>query len=442
MAYRRDNQLRGDGEELVMTPVNEEEYQKCKEDLMYFIQNYMYINTKDHGNQLFKPRKKQSDLLYMLQRERFVKGDWYRQAGFTTTVLAYMLWKIVFFPGTIAVYSANKKDVAYEKFNTVVREAYRMLPYWMQPGLREWTDKGIYLSNGSWFKACTASTANWRGHHIDILFIDEFGYLRDGVAQDILASYIPTVRASAKSCLVTGSSQRFGKHTAANTMFWDNCNLKFALSEYIWCAKDGNDREWEAKQRVYLGDARFDEYYIGKGTTPSGFEKMDSIPDMSRNNRWKVIFHSLHGDWQKLTGNMMIRSVRTEPVLLGGKEYPGMRIECINLDGLFVDSLDLRGLVNVDLEMYNWKDGTPVNRTRYKCLHLECLSRTGPVTYAETHKDDTRLITTQLLLIVMDRAACSEKCTIDENISQTDESGVPIYRDDLMTYLDEHVLFV
>ena len=441
MAYRNDELLKGDGEQSELAFGYQNEYDRCRDDLLYFVRNYMYINTKDCGYQLFNPRPKQVELMKLLQENRFVKGDWYRQAGFTTAVLAYMLWQAVFCPDTTAVYATYKKELSYELFTDIVRAAYRLLPYWMQPGVKAWTKKGIALSNGSCFKACAATMDKLGGYGIDILFLDEFGYIRDKDISDIDARYVSVLNSSARKRLITGCSERFSRHSAANTMFWQKCKLPFAVSENVWEAASDSDRAWEAERRNQLRDETFNEYYIGKGPSKAAPANIDGIPDMARCDRWKAFFHSGHQDWQKLADNCMVRKLYTDTVEIDGHRFPGLVMQCYNLQGVFVEGLDLRGLVNVDVEMYDWKSGNPVSRVRYSCLHLACLAKTGPLSYEETSDDKTRPVITELRMVILGKAPVGDKCGIPEMPDIADEEYIPEYKEGLIDYLEGHVSF-
>ena len=149
MAYRGYHNLRSAKEEIELTEFQQYELDKCKASAEYFIRNYCYIDTKDNGKQLFDLRPRQAQLLQELDNNRFIKGDWYRQSGFTTTCLAYLMWKMIFTDNPLLIlYMHDTNDECKGGF-TKFREMYINLPYWMQPGVRAWSNTNVELRNRS-----------------------------------------------------------------------------------------------------------------------------------------------------------------------------------------------------------------------------------------------------------------------------------------------------
>ena len=52
--YNSNTNLKAAGVQVEFTPEDIKEYMKCAQDPIYFIENYCYIVTLDHGLQLFK----------------------------------------------------------------------------------------------------------------------------------------------------------------------------------------------------------------------------------------------------------------------------------------------------------------------------------------------------------------------------------------------------
>ena len=52
--YNANSNLKSAGVVVQFTPEDVKEYMKCAADPIYFIENYCYIVTLDHGLQLFK----------------------------------------------------------------------------------------------------------------------------------------------------------------------------------------------------------------------------------------------------------------------------------------------------------------------------------------------------------------------------------------------------
>ena len=68
-----------------------EEFIKCKDDPVYFANNYVKIVTLDHGLQTFKPYHFQEKLINNFHNHRFNICKMPRQTGKSTTVVSFLL---------------------------------------------------------------------------------------------------------------------------------------------------------------------------------------------------------------------------------------------------------------------------------------------------------------------------------------------------------------
>lgn len=265
MSYRRIENLVADGEQVDLTymPQNREEIEKCRQDVEYFLRNYFYINTREFGYHLFQLRPRQVEELAALQEHRFIKGDWYRQAGFTTLVLAFMLWRCIFYPGTTCLYMDPKNKGAQGYFRSIVRMGYIMLPAWMQVGVKEWSNRRIVFSNGSEFHARPEHADNVGGVGWDYLFLDDFGWITDNALTGFVQVVFPGYKSSAKRHLILGEAYRFGRCSLAQLMFWNNCDIPFHDSTHLWKDDPRLTEEWAKGQRIKIGEACFRKYYEG-----------------------------------------------------------------------------------------------------------------------------------------------------------------------------------
>lgn len=261
--YRGIYNLRSVKDEVILNEFQTAELDKCRNDPEYFLRNYCYIHSKDAGMVLFNLRPKQVEALSDLKTERMIKSDWYRQSGYTTLGLLFMLWKALFFPKTICLYMVPKKELASGNFSTIVREAYIALPFWMQQGVKVWKKNALVLANGSLIYARAASADNARGIGWDYIFIDEFGWIKDKAMVEIVNTLFVSVKDSVRTHLILAQCHRFGRQTPANLLFWENTTLQFHESVLTWDMDDQHDAAWAQKMRQMIGYARFDRDYCG-----------------------------------------------------------------------------------------------------------------------------------------------------------------------------------
>ena len=154
--YNSNSNLKAAGVTVQFTPENIQEYIKCSQDYVYFIENYCYIVTLDHGLQLFKLYECQRNKLNVIHENRRVILMEGRQQGKTTTSAAYILWYTLFQANKTVAILANKATSAREVLNRY-QTMYELLPQWMQQGVTTWNKGDIELENGS--KVFTSATS-------------------------------------------------------------------------------------------------------------------------------------------------------------------------------------------------------------------------------------------------------------------------------------------
>ena len=308
--YRGILNLRSENDEIILTDWQLAEIEKCKADPEYFFRNYCYIHTKDKGMALFDLRPAQVAEINTLQNWKMVKSDWYRQSSYTTLGMLFLLWRALFFPHTCCLYMVPKKELAYGNFKTIIREAYISLPFWMQQGVKEWTNHSIVMANGSLIYARPASADNARGIGWEYIFIDEFGWIKDKEMMEIANSLFPSINQSAKVHLILAQSHRFGKQTPANLLFWENTTLPFHESVLTWDQDTLHDAKWAEDMVSRIGDKKFKQEYCGilftksnRADSPERFGKWTynrdggypNVPDYEK-GRYLCIIVSLYRD--------------------------------------------------------------------------------------------------------------------------------------------------
>lgn len=413
MAYRRIHNLRSAKEEISLQPWQKEEIEKCANDLEYFIRNYCYIDTRDAGLQLFNLRPRQVQELKNLQEHRFIKGDWYRQAGYSVTVLAYMLWDTVFGkPIRVNVYLGEKNGRCKEEFYKV-RQMYLHLPYWMQPGVKKWTKKSICLANGNGICAKVATANNVRGFAPNILFVDNFGYYTDNRALELVRTVFPTIMTSNRTHLITGCSHKFGNQTPFNLAFWKNSEKDFFVSENTWDTDTQHDQAWADDMRTKLGDFRFEREYCGKivqdvadgsqdkETVPMHpWAKLGEMPDLIRSTRWSVAFHARNIQWNIITDHYAVSTLEHTTAEIGGRTYPAIKILVRNDESLVPSAMNLEGYVTVDLNIHARTTDNVVMATRYRCLCLKSLIKPEILVYDKSSTEQNWWNTAITLIII------------------------------------------
>lgn len=110
----------------------------------------------------------------------------------TTTVVSFLLHYAMFNENVNVAVLANKAATARDILNKL-QIGYENLPKWLQLGICSWNKGSMELENGSKIIAASTSASSVRGSTYNILFLDEFAFVPQQVADSFMASVYPTI---------------------------------------------------------------------------------------------------------------------------------------------------------------------------------------------------------------------------------------------------------
>jgi hypothetical protein len=190
--YLGNPNLKPVGIQQQFTPEQVQEYIKCANDPVYFVEKYVRIVAVDKGLVPFEMYDFQKELIEILHDNRFVIGKLPRQVGKTTTVGAYLLHYVLFNQNMNVGILANKQSTAIEILGRL-KMAYEYLPKWLQQGIIEWNKGSIVLENGSRVLAAATSSSAIRGFSFNCILLDEFAHIPTQIAEEFFTSVYPTI---------------------------------------------------------------------------------------------------------------------------------------------------------------------------------------------------------------------------------------------------------
>jgi len=256
--YNSNANLKAAGIQYQFTPEQVQEYIKCAQDPIYFIENYCYIVTLDYGLKQIKMydcQKKKIDIIHNNRRVILMEG---RQQGKTTSSAAYILWYTLFQDNKTVAILANKAAAAREVLDRY-QTMYENLPKWMQQGVTGWNKGDIELENGS--KVFTAATgkSGIRGKSVNMLYVDEAAIIPNNVAEEFFTAVYPTISAGQTTKILLSSTPLGYNHF---WRFWNDAendrNGFIPLFIPYW-EIPGRDAAWAEEQRRMLGDLKFNQ---------------------------------------------------------------------------------------------------------------------------------------------------------------------------------------
>lgn len=233
-----------------------QEYQRCMEDPLYFIQNYVRIVSLDEGLVPFKMYDFQKEMVGTFHKNRFTICKLPRQSGKSTTIISYLLHYVLFNDSVNVAILANKAATARDLLGRL-QLAYEHLPKWLQQGVMAWNKGSLELENGSKILASSTSASAVRGGSYNIIFLDEFAYVPANVAEQFFSSVYPTI-SSGKSTKVMIVSTPHGMN-----MFYklwvdaEEGRNTYVPIEVHWSEVPGRDEAWKAETIKNTSEAQF-----------------------------------------------------------------------------------------------------------------------------------------------------------------------------------------
>lgn len=267
------------------------EIKKCALDPIYFIRNYVYINTKDNGMQLFDLYDFQESAIKRFLKYRFNINKWSRQVGKSTIVRGFILWWGIFHKDQLIAMIGNKLSLAKEQMQQL-RDSYSRLPTWLQPGVKLWNKTSIQFSNNSRIIVSSSSPDNIRGFSINLLYLDEFAFLRPNLAAEFIASVMPSISSGKTTrCIITSTPNGMNHFydmwqtslelDQAEAEFDKGNNDLYVRSVVTWDQVPGRTEAWANAEKVKIGDQRFRQEYecefVGSGITLIDYRCLETL---------------------------------------------------------------------------------------------------------------------------------------------------------------------
>ena len=233
-----------------------EELQKCMNSPIYFIENYIKIVTLDKGLVPFERYNFQKEMVDTFHDNRFTICKLPRQSGKSTTIVSYLMHYVMFNDNVNVAILANKSNTARDILGRL-QLAYENLPKWMQQGVLNWNKGSLELENNSRIIAASTSSSAIRGGSFNVIFLDEFAFVPNNIAEQFFSSVYPTI-SSGKSSKVMIVSTPHGMNMFYK--LWNdsvNGNNSFKNIEVHWSEIPGRDEKWKEETIKNTSEAQF-----------------------------------------------------------------------------------------------------------------------------------------------------------------------------------------
>ena len=232
------------------------EFVACKNDPVYFAQQHVKIVSLDEGLVPFQRYDFQKKLIENFHENRFNICTMPRQTGKSTTSVSYLLHYAVFNDNVNIGILANKAATARDLLGRL-QTAYENLPKWMQQGIISWNKGSLELENGSKILAASTSASAVRGMSFNILFLDEFAFVPNHIAESFFASVYPTITSGKSTKVIMVSTPHGMNHFYR---YWHDAEK--GKNEYIptdvhWSEVPGRDDVWKEQTIANTSEQQF-----------------------------------------------------------------------------------------------------------------------------------------------------------------------------------------
>lgn len=257
------------------TPEMVEEIEKCRDDMLYFAQNYFYIIDPDEGKVQINLFDFQERIIDGFKNHRFNVILSPRQASKTTLMTIAALHEACFKSYRTTVIVANKESTAMEIFRRV-RLAYEELPVWLKPAVKEYGKTGCEFSNGSRISISTTTGSAGRGGSLNLLICDELAFVEPHLAEDYWKSVYPTISRAKTSRIIVASTPN-GKGNLFHRLYSgaDKKENGFNALRIEWDEIPGRDEEWKKEQIKALGSLEAFMQEFGNEFLDNGQSSLD-----------------------------------------------------------------------------------------------------------------------------------------------------------------------
>lgn len=184
-----------------------EEWLRCKNDIIYFVEKYCKLMTPE-GIKNVKLRDYQKNYLRHLEQHRLSIYLACRQCGKTTTSAVFMLHYILFNVDKNALVLGNKRKTAVEILDKA-KKIYLELPYFLKPGIYKWNEGEIVLDNGCRLMAEATTINSGISFTFHCVLADEFAHIQPNILEKFYNNLFPTITAGKARFMITSTQNGY-----------------------------------------------------------------------------------------------------------------------------------------------------------------------------------------------------------------------------------------
>jgi hypothetical protein len=170
--------------------------------------------------------------------------------------VSYLLHYALFNDNVNIAILANKASTARDLLSRL-QTAYENLPKWLQQGILAWNRGSMELENGSKILAASTSASAVRGGSYNIIFLDEFAFVQNHLADDFFASVYPTISSGQSTKVIIVSTPHGMNHFYRLWHDAERGKNEYVPTEVHWSEVPGRDSNWKAQTIANTSEQQF-----------------------------------------------------------------------------------------------------------------------------------------------------------------------------------------
>lgn len=240
----------------------EVEIRRCADSFEYFCETYLKLRHPEDGLSNFKLHEYQKRYIRAIENNQHVIAKKFRQGGFTTLTLAYLLWRSMF-----KLHQDNaiivERNRCCNDLQSVFNFFINNLPDWLKPQLEKNNNHIKQFSTGSSLFFLTPEPA--RGRRLDCVMFDEVAFFDD--AEHCWMAVWPCISAGGKSIVVSNPNGTKGNgkwfhdlyseaERGRNSFHAYRCSYQENpdFSSILWTEQTKNNLTPRAWRQEFLGE--------------------------------------------------------------------------------------------------------------------------------------------------------------------------------------------
>jgi len=212
ISYDGDRGLKKAFTDMKLSKIHKIELEKCANDIFYFINNYIQIQTKS-GVTFPEQRDYQKELIEILNKQEneniiITIG---RQSGKSVTTGEWLLHVFNFEKDINMGIIANKLSMAREYLDKV-KKMFVLLPKWLQTGIVTWNKSNIEGESNVRILTDTPSDGSFRGFTCNYIIYDENAWIPTEKYYESADSLVPSQSGLSKKKMILISTPNGKNH--------------------------------------------------------------------------------------------------------------------------------------------------------------------------------------------------------------------------------------